>query len=169
MPLQKIDETIHLWIEALDRYSMEQLCKQPSQGYWSIGQVYMHLIAATGFFFEQVKECMRSDENADQEPAPAALQMFAAGDFPDRVIKGPPSNNATPQPATIDELRRELLVLKEEAAYLVPLIVSNTRKGRTLHPGLMYFNAAQWMQFAAMHFRHHLRQVQRIERAIAIY
>jgi hypothetical protein len=36
-------------------------------------------------------------------------------------------------------------------------------KGRTRHPGLGYFDAAEWFRFAGMHFRHHARQKKRID------
>jgi hypothetical protein len=35
--------------------------------------------------------------------------------------------------------------------------------GKTKHPGLGYFSAHEWLQFADMHFRHHLRQKKRID------
>ena len=42
--------------------------------------------------------------------------------------------------------------------------ISNSMfKGKTKHPGLNYFNANEWLQFAEMHFRHHLRQNNRIK------
>ena len=42
-------------------------------------------------------------------------------------------------------------------------IANSKSKGKTKHPGLNYFNANEWLQFAEMHLRHHLKQEKRIE------
>jgi hypothetical protein len=39
----------------------------------------------------------------------------------------------------------------------------NSGKGKTRHPGLLYFSAPEWLQFAEMHLRHHFLQKQRID------
>jgi hypothetical protein len=43
------------------------------------------------------------------------------------------------------------------------LISESQFNGKTKHPGLGYFSAKEWLQFANMHFRHHLRQKKRID------
>ena len=40
--------------------------------------------------------------------------------------------------------------------------------GKTRHPGLLYFNAVEWLQFAEMHLRHHFRQKKRIDEQLLI-
>ena len=45
----------------------------------------------------------------------------------------------------------------------VILMTARKYKGKTKHPGLGYFSAEEWLQFAEMHFRHHLRQKKRID------
>ena len=43
------------------------------------------------------------------------------------------------------------------------IINENSLQGKTQHPGLGYFNATEWLQFATMHLRHHFKQKKRIE------
>ena len=43
-------------------------------------------------------------------------------------------------------------------------IENNKSRGKTKHPGFNYFNAIEWLQFAEMHLRHHLKQKERIEK-----
>jgi hypothetical protein len=43
------------------------------------------------------------------------------------------------------------------------LITQSPYKGKTKHPGLHYFNADEWLQFADMHFRHHVKQKKKID------
>jgi hypothetical protein len=56
-----------------------------------------------------------------------------------------------------------LIKLKTEITTIGILISTSQFRGKTKHPGLNYFNANEWFQFAEMHFRHHLRQKKRIE------
>jgi protein associated with RNAse G/E len=49
-----------------------------------------------------------------------------------------------------------LLELKAEINNVAMLISTNTSQGKTKHPGLHYFNAKEWFQFAEMHVRHQL-------------
>jgi hypothetical protein len=37
------------------------------------------------------------------------------------------------------------------------------RIGKTKYPGLNYFTAKEWLQFAGIHLRHHLKQKKRID------
>ncbi|WP_339815196.1 DinB family protein [uncultured Imperialibacter sp.] len=153
--------TIDHWQDELDRYDFAQILRQPQPDKWSMGQVYMHLISATGFFLSQVQTCLQTDDNAQEEMTPQAKVMFANDQFPDKMVEGPPSNAATPQPASKEEIIRGFEKLKER---ILALGHSNsTNKGKTKHPGHQYFNADEWLQYAHMHFRHHERQKGRIE------
>jgi len=60
-------------------------------------------------------------------------------------------------------LKSSLLNVKAEMNRAAILISKSSFKGKTKHPGLHYFSATEWLQFAEMHFRHHLRQKKRIE------
>ena len=89
--------------------------------------------------------------------------MFLNNDFPDAILEGPPSNAFTPQPESKDQLLTELLQLKDEMTKAEALIAASQFNGKTKHSGLGYFTASEWMQFAEMHFRHHLRQKKRLD------
>jgi hypothetical protein len=64
----------------------------------------------------------------------------------------------------LDQMQR----LKAHLNSLENKIVGNHCIGKVRHPGLGYFNALEWLQFADMHMRHHLRQKRRIEDALKI-
>jgi len=155
--------TIGIWLKDLQLYTFEQICRKPSKNNWSLGQVGMHLIKETDYFFEQVRTCAGIDDNQDKAKSMDAVIMFRNGQFPDEMIEGPPSNQNTPQPANIELLVSDFKRLKKEIETLESLIFKTTHEGKTEHPGLGHFNAKEWLQFAEMHFRHHLRQKKRIE------
>ena len=167
--MEDFNHTIDLWIKALEENNFIQVCARPSPASWSLGQVCMHLIGETRHYLEQVNICLSTDDNALEEMSPPAKAMFHANGFPDEVIEGPPTNSDTPQPDSKEELLRCLITLKEEINALEIKISTSPLKGKTKHPGLNYFNAGEWFQFAEMHFRHHLRQKKRIDEFLKTY
>lgn len=160
---QLLQHSFTVWIDALPDYDLDDLQAQPDDASWSMGQLYVHLVQSSRYFLDQVKACNASNDNAGQEYAPAAKGIFANNELPDMRIEGPPSNKATPQPTDRDRLVRSLIALRDEFAAASLNTAESPFKGKTLHPGLKYFNAAEWLQFTDIHLRHHLRQKQRID------
>lgn len=163
MVIERLNQTIDIWVQELGLYDFGQLCAKPSPGSWSLGQVYMHLIDATDYFILQARICANTNDNARKESSTAAKKMFLKNDFPDMVLEGPPSNANTPQPETKDQLIHALQNLQKDIGLVGALVEKSACKGKTKHPGLNYFNAIEWLQFAEMHLRHHLRQKKRID------
>ncbi len=161
--IDQLNITIDSWIIALDRYSFVELCTQPSLSSWSIGQLYLHLIGDTGFYIEQIEKCLQSVENVDEQPNENGTAMLAANAFPDIKIVGHPSNADIPQPANIGHVKTDLLAIRKTLNELYLLSARQSAQGKSKHPGLGYLSASQWLQFTDMHFRHHLRQKERID------
>lgn len=163
MIIDDFNYTIDTWIKTLDQYSFARLCAKPSPDSWSLGQVMMHLAEDTNYYIEQIKICMSTNDNAGEEASPEAKAMFRNDGFPDAIMEGAPSNAYIPQPGNWEELKSSLISIKEEMNHLAILMAESSHAGKTKHPGLHYFNANEWLQFAEMHLRHHLRQKKRID------
>ena len=163
MLVEDFKQSLDVWINQLETYDSKQLYAKPSPNSWSIGQVYMHLIENTDWFLEQAKICSSTNENANEEASLAGKAMLLDNEFPDAVLEGPPENHATQQPESKSQLISDLKQLKNEIFGLGKVIYASKFKGKTKHPGLGYFNAVEWFQFAEMHLRHHLRQKKRID------
>jgi DinB superfamily len=159
--IDDLTNAIDHWIEELDRYTLIELCTKPSSAGWSLGQVCLHLVKNTRYYIEQAKICSSVCDHMCEEPSAEALKMFMNNAFPDAIIEGPDTNTFIPQPASKEELKNALLSLKDEINS--GIISNNIYEGKTRHPGLGYFSADQWLQFADMHLRHHLRQKKRID------
>lgn len=157
------DQIINLWLENLEQYDFMQMLAKPSASSWSMGQLYMHLIQSTRFFIKQVQIATSNNDNVDKEAFPAAKTMFSNNELPDTFLEGPPSNATTPQPVSKENLKTELLELREELKTAEVLVSASQFAGKTRHFGLGYFTADEWLQFAEMHLRHHLRQKRRLD------
>jgi hypothetical protein len=162
--LLQFNQTIQIWIDAVDDYSLDQLRQPPREGDWSLGQVYRHILDDTEWFVGQMREALAATENVDQEMHADAKRMFASNGFPDIQIQGPATNTFIPQPESKEELRQGLIVIQEAVNGLFGK--ASHSSGKTRHPGLLYFSAGEWLQFAEMHLRHHLRQKARIDEVL---
>ena len=161
-------DTIDIWTKDIDELSYEQLCKKPTQNSWSLGQVCVHLTDATNYFLEQAIICISNNENTNKEMKIKAKVNFRNNEFPDEVIEGPLSNNFTPQPTSKEEILSSFAKIKESIVGVENQISKSKFNGKTKHPGLDYFSADEWLQFAEMHFRHHFRQRDRIKAFLKI-
>ncbi|MFT3936350.1 MAG: DinB family protein [Chitinophagaceae bacterium] len=155
-------QAIDTWIETLNQYSYEQICTQPLVDSWSLGQVCMHLLGDTEFYIEQALICSHNNDNANESATAAGQTMLDNNSFPNEKLQNP-ANAFMPQPASKEQLIKDMLQLKAALTNASELASQTSCKGKTKHPGLGYFNAAEWIQFADMHFRHHLRQKKKIE------
>jgi hypothetical protein len=163
MTIENFNHTIDYWIKELEQYTLIQLCTKPSSTSWSLGQMYRHLIDDANFYVEQIKICVVNNDHATKEPTAHGKAMLYNNDFPNEVIVGSPNNAFIPQPESKEQLMNDLLNLKVEMNTVAAMISKSPFNGKTKHPGLGYFSAKEWLQFADMHFRHHLRQKKRID------
>jgi len=163
--LQQFNAAIDCWINRLDNYTFEMLCRQPAEGQWSLGQVYVNIIADTKYFIEQMKVALSDDQHSGKEMHADAKAIFARGAFPDIQLNNP-FPESVHQPGSKEELARGLLKIKNETGSLLYLYDFSASRGKSLHPGLQFFTAMEWLQFAGMHMRHHFGQKNRIDAAL---
>ena len=161
--LEEFNQAIDYWITELDQYDIPKLTRQPGPGQWSVGQLYLHLIDDTEFYLQQIQLCLSGNQHADQQASPTAKKMFLENAFPDMKIAGAPDHATIPQPSGKEELGKSLMQIRTELNSVANKFSDEGYSGKSKHPGLGYFSAQQWLQFAGMHFRHHVRQKNRID------
>lgn len=161
-PLQQFNDTLGQWVAFLDDYSLEMLCRPTKAAAWSLGQVYRHIIDDTGWYAEQVATALESKNHHHEQATREGRQILAEG-FPDVQIAGPATGTFIPQPESIDQLRQGLLAIQQAISETCGTADIDAATGKTQHPGLGYFTAAEWLRFATVHMQHHLRQKKRID------
>lgn len=90
--------------------------------------------------------------------------LFTSNEFPDKKLKGPPDIEDPGQPESIGQLEKAWKEMKSKLALLEDKISTSDYRGKTKHPGLSYLGTWEWVQFIDIHFRHHLRQKERLDR-----
>lgn len=169
MIIDDFNSTIDTWIKDLEHYNLDQLSARPDRTSWSLGQIYMHLIEETKFYIDQMESCLKYNDHAFEQMDERAKIMFANNSFPDRRIKGDQfTSEKVPQPESKLQLRQDMLQLRQEINEIGNKVMTSDTIGKTPHPGHGYFSAAEWLQFAEMHMRHHLKQKSRLEQELKI-
>jgi len=168
MAIENFNRTVDIWITQLEHYSFAEICTKPSLKSWSLGQVIMHLITETNFYLQQINISISSNENSQEEATINAKMLFSKNALPDQIIEGPASNLLVSQAESKTQLLRSLIDLKDAFNEVNLMILKNAFHGKTKHPGLGHFNANEWLQFAEMHLRHHLKQKERIDHFLKI-
>lgn len=162
----RFDASIRRWIGALEKYEYPRLIHQPDPESWSIGQVYVHLIEETGYYFQQCRYCLSGTVTTGGEMNEEGKKLFRMDGFPHEKLIGPANVYNVAQPVDKEVLREGMMELKRQANALCERIKSANAGGKTEHPGLGWFGAADWYRFAEMHLRHHFRQMERIDKSI---
>ena len=163
MLIEDFNNTIDTWIMELEHYSLEKLLTKPDSGSWSLGQVFMHMIAETRYYEVQIESCLARGEDATEEMIDRAKVMFLRNEFPNERIKGDPHiAEQVQQPLNTSQVLREMQELKLRMNVLWEETINQGSTGKAKHPGLGYFSAREWIQYAEMHLRHHFRQKERI-------
>lgn len=153
---------LSLYNKSLYKYTIEQLQQKPDTESWSLGQLYMHLLDDTNWYFGQIEIALQ-DKHYQFEPTLAHAKLILdKGSFGvDKIKRDPQASVNIPQPESIEYLLKEFEQLETNAKIVWEKIRSNP-PGKSKHPGLGYFDSMQWFQFAELHLRHHLKQKDRI-------
>ena len=153
---------------ALENYDHARLIIQPDPESWSIGQVYVHLMDETGYYFQQCLDCLAGGGSARGKMTEEGKKLFRMRGLPDEKISGPANVYNVHQPVDKVSLRAGMMELKRQVNELGEKVRFMKISCKTKHPGLGWFGAVDWYRFAEMHLRHHVRQKERIDRFLGI-
>ncbi|MCJ8012911.1 DinB family protein [Paenibacillus sp. KQZ6P-2] len=169
--IQRMDSITQYYLEELDRFSMEDLTRKPGEEEWSLGQMYMHLInASLRMHLRNVEACATSAEGVmkEGEKTEGGKSAFSNQAFPPVRVQVPPSPAYTPsQPGSKEQIREGLLNVLAEMKRIDPLVQTAPAQNKLVHPGFGALNAGEWFMLVEMHYRHHLRQKERLEGFLA--
>ncbi|MFC4075939.1 DinB family protein [Salinithrix halophila] len=162
--LHQFEEIAGHYVTELDRYSLEQFRQKPAPEEWSLGQMYHHLLMSLRFQLGMIEKCAEGTGEPGREKTGAGKHIFHVGEFPDMKIKLPDRPELIPEnPTDKKEVKEQLLETIEKIRELEPKIASISTNQKAHHPALGWLNATEWFQLIPMHFRHHLRQKERLD------
>ena len=110
--LQRFEETVQVYLQELDGFSMEELKYRQAEDEWSIGQMYQHLIqSALSMHLRNIELCLNPIEDAAVFSAENGTRYgdIRTGQFPADPYSGSAvSSIYAEQPATKEQLMQGL-------------------------------------------------------------
>lgn len=160
-------KTYQLIIKIVGKYSAQLAIMQekdfqvsPPMGGWSYSEVYSHIFDSSLLSLMAVAKC--SNGQGENKPSTLAAQLvLLLGWLP--KVKVP--SKLADRVKKIDQQAAQQLITAFELALseIYPHIAQAKPNAKVKHPRLGYLNATQWLKFIAIHFNHHLKQLQRIK------
>ncbi|WP_433944557.1 DinB family protein [Paenibacillus sp. SN-8-1] len=168
--VQDLKQLTSHYLENVERLSLQQLQWIPSEGEWSLGQMYMHLIGtALHMQLKNAERCLSGNGDPFDEPAKteAGAKIFEIGGFPPVKIQVPPSPQYTPaQPESKEQLTAGLHQAAAKMEELEARMNESDDYHKAAHPRLGALSAMEWFALTEMHYRHHLLQEERLIQAL---
>ncbi|WP_243526358.1 DinB family protein [Bacillus pseudomycoides] len=167
--LEKFESVAVYYIKELEKYSLEQLRRKPSEDEWSLGQMYNHLLTASNMQLDAIAKCTTDSATIDGKKTEMGEKVYAMGAFPPIQIKIPDRPGYTPEnPKDKEGVKQQLLQLIKQTKEVEPTLASIPSNRKMEHLGFGYLNAVEWFQLIYMHFSHHLHQKERLEQHIIL-
>ncbi len=153
----------------LDEIPDELFNKTPSDGGWSYGEVYSHILQANMGSFTAIEKCSNGTGTIDNKRLSIlAWLIFLMGRFPPVKIKAPKEIAAMVTNIDKEEARNLLVKLKKRTDQLASTINKSSSFCKVKHPRLGLLNAKQWFRFINIHTKHHLKQLDRINKQFKV-
>lgn len=167
--LKRFEQVVTYYIEELSKYSLDEFTRKPSEDEWSLGQMYNHLIKCTlDLHLKAIEQCANGNASEGGKKTEIGESIFKEGTFPPIKVKGPDTPDFTPPNPTGKEAVKEGLLQTNEKMREIERKLSDipaSQKGQ--HRAMGYLNAEEYFQLIEMHFRHHLRQKERIDQFLS--
>ncbi|MGB3182120.1 MAG: hypothetical protein WBB45_12070 [Cyclobacteriaceae bacterium] len=160
---QALANALNTWHSALENYSLVQLTKAPDYNKWSVGQLYLHLVEETSWYLKQAESAIGGGNDAEAEMGEVLQGWFRKNSFPDRKFAGLAGPQSVPQPRSRQQIEEGLVRLRQNLGILETKLKQKGSVGKAAHPEHGYLSAEEWLQYAKMHFRHHLRQKDQLD------
>jgi len=148
----------------LDQIPDDRFNATPPGGGWSYGEVYSHILQANLGSLIAIERCANGTGKIDNKRLGLLAQfIFLIGGFPFK-FKAPEKIADMVNNMGKEEARNLLIKLKTKIDQMAPLALKASTFSKIKHPRLGLLNAKQWLRFIDIHTRHHLKQLNRIEK-----
>jgi hypothetical protein len=137
----------------------------PPTGEWSYSEVYSHIFDLSILSLKQMEKCLTDNGEFKKTPFITKLILFF-GRFPPVIkLKVPKSLESRVKKISKGEAERLILEFVTELETYTPRIEQANPICKAAHPRLGFLNAPQWLRFIEIHLKHHLKQLERIDKS----
>ena len=168
---KKIDEVFDIYRSRLDTIPDDLFMVTPPGGGWSCAEVYCHILQANLGSSIAVEKCMmKSCIPTNKGRSMIGFMVLTFSRFPPFKVKTPKelAERSPVKNITREEAKNLLIKCRKRISELVPLIHNSSKHQRIKHPRLGMLNARQWLKFILIHSKHHLKQLDRVEKKLQL-
>lgn len=165
---KQLDAALDEYRRRLDTIPDERFDQTPPNGGWSYAEVYNHIMQADLGASIAMQKCTQGTLRHDgKKPNLLGRFMLLLGMFPPVKLKVPAGVEARIPARKIDkeEARNLIVKVRKRITDLMPLLEEASPNCTIQHPAMGHFNAPQWLKFIRVHTQHHLKQLDRIDKA----
>ena len=169
MNTAKIKASIHKTVDAykskLSAYADDIFQRVPPIDGWSYSEVYSHIFDSSLLSLIALENAAKG--KGEDKPTHFVVKLI--------LLLGslPPAKNYKVPKRLADRVKK---ITKTEALDFIlefekalddnyPLVFTANANCKAKHPRLGYLNAKQWLRFIEIHLKHHLKQLERIEKS----
>ncbi|POY39228.1 hypothetical protein C3K47_01670 [Solitalea longa] len=154
----------------LDHYSDQVFMLSPEIGCWSMAEVYSHVFGTCLMQQKAMEMCMQGQ---GMEGSAGLNEMgdklFALGHFPPGKYEAPEALKSRVQNIHKEDAKALATKLLSRIKSVQSEDILNANEDQRMeHPRLGFLNASQWVHFMLIHTKHHLNQLDRIERKFSM-
>ncbi len=165
-----LEEALNEYRKQLDQVPDELFNQSPPGGGWSYGEVYCHILQANLGSFTAIEKCINGTGQIDNKGlGMMARAIFLFGRFPPVRLKAPKKIAAMVTNMDKEEARNNIIKVKKRIDQLTGAISKSSSFIKVKHPRLGLLNARQWLRFINIHTRHHLKQLERLNKKFAAH
>jgi len=165
---KKIEEALDIYRSRLDTIPDDVFMETPPDGGWSYAEVYSHILQADLGAMTALEKCIRNGRPTSAGRNTLGLLVFLFGSLPPWKTKVPEQLEARIPDRKIskEEARNMLIKCRQRIDELTPLIRDSSKYCKVKHARLGMLNARQWLKFILFHSKHHLKQLDRVEKKL---
>ncbi|MBV8388190.1 MAG: DinB family protein [Mucilaginibacter sp.] len=165
---EKIEEALDIYRSRLDTIPDDLFTVTPPGGGWSYAEVYSHILQTDLGGMMALEKCARNGKPTSAGRNMLGLMVFLFGSLPPWKTKVPAAIDARipAKKITKEEARNMLIKCRQRISELTPLLHDSSKYCRVRHARLGMLNARQWFKFILIHSKHHLKQLDRVEKKL---
>ncbi len=160
--IQQVVQTYKSRLESINDSKFQQ---RNEDGSWSYSEVYQHIFDLSILSLMELDKCLSGDGKSRKTHWISRLILYF-GRFPPAMKFKVPKSLA-PRVKKISRAQALAMIdtfLNQLKPYETKVSQANANV-KTRHPRLGFFNAAQWLRFTEIHLKHHLKQLDRIDKS----
>jgi hypothetical protein len=166
---KNIEAVLDTYRSRLDIIADDQFNVTPPDGGWSYAQVYSHILQSNIGSSIAIEKCtLNSCGPTSKGLSLLGLLVLSFGRLPPVKVKVPPviAAKIPVKNMSKEETRNMLIKCRKKIDEVVPLIRDSSPHRRVKHQRLGMLNAEQWLKFILIHSKHHLKQLDRVEKKL---